>query len=416
MTARDRQKTIHLISYEPKKRITIFTSLPIKTQIIIFPLLSKNIRKNLFLNLSENEKLALLEALDPDQATDVIQLLPENQAQELLAKLSENIQQSVTNLLQFDPKTAAGIMSLNYVQVDRDQTIAEVVEVIKNHEHRTGRLPTILVLENGHLIGSVAGHKLAYGKKTEKISEYSTKISVISSNADYKNVLEKFRSKPRDKVVVLNEDHVPLGIIYASDVLKVLREQKSSSLYDFAGLNNEETLYDSAKSKVTFRYKWLIINLGTAFLASFTVGLFNETIARNVLLAVYMPIVAGMGGNAATQTLAVLVRGLSSEQPDWSVISKTLKNEVMAGFTNGVINGIIVAIIVYIFNRDIKVALILSAAMVFNLCIAATFGTIVPVIMKKLGKDPATSATIFITTATDVLGFLAFLGLATLIL
>ncbi len=144
--------------------------------------------------------------------------------------------------------------------------------------------------------------------------------------------------------------------------------------------------------------------------------MFEGTIEKYVLLAVYMPIVAGMGGNAATQTLAVLVRGIALRKIDLKTARKTLIREVTAGTLNGIINGLIVAAVVMLMHRDVRLALVLSLAMVVNLTVAGFFGTLVPLIMKRLGKDPATSATIFITTATDVLGFLAFLGLATALL
>jgi magnesium transporter len=217
-------------------------------------------------------------------------------------------------------------------------------------------------------------------------------------------------------VVVLNDDKSVLGIIYSDDVLQLMHEQESASLYDFAGISDEESVTDSARRKVKFRYKWLIINLATAFLAAFTVGIFEETLSKYVLLAIYMPIVAGMGGNAATQTLAVVVRGITLKQIDLRTALRTLKNEVEAGFFNGLINGIIVALVVIVLNHDYKIALVLALAMVVNMLVAGFFGTMIPLVMTKLRKDPATSATVFITTATDVLGFLTFLSLGKLIL
>jgi len=152
--------------------------------------------------------------------------------------------------------------------------------------------------------------------------------------------------------------------------------------------------------------------MATAFLAAFTVMLFEGTISKYVLLAVYMPIIAGMGGNAATQTLAVLVRGIALKQIDLKTAMPTLKREVYAGLINGVINGVLVAAVVLLVNQDVLLAFILGIAMILNFFVASFFGTIVPLVMKKFGKDPAASATVFITTATDVLGFLIFLGLA----
>jgi len=207
-----------------------------------------------------------------------------------------------------------------------------------------------------------------------------------------------------------------LGIIYSDDVLQLMHEQESASLYDFAGISDEESVMDSTRRKVRFRYKWLIINLFTAFLAAFTVGLFEATLTKYVLLAVYMPIVAGMGGNAATQTLALVVRGISLKQIDLKTAGRTLRNEMSAGFINGLINGVIVCGVVIAKDGDYRIAIVLALAMVINLFVAGFFGTLIPLIMHKLKKDPATSATVFITTATDVLGFVAFLGLATIIL
>jgi len=160
----------------------------------------------------------------------------------------------------------------------------------------------------------------------------------------------------------------------------------------------------------------LIINLATAFLAASVVSLFQETISAFVLLAVYMPIVAGMGGNAGTQTLAVVVRGLALKEIELKTAKRVIINEIIAGGINGIINGILVAAVAILWNKNPMFGLVIGLAMVINLIIAGFFGAIVPLIMKQLGKDPASSATIFITTATDVFGFLSFLGLATILL
>jgi magnesium transporter len=292
-----------------------------------------------------------------------------------------------------------------------------VAKKFKLHEKRTGRLPVILATKEQRLAGFLPGHELGFVRTNEKIAKYVKRLPTVHHSASQDDVMDIFRSHPHNKVAVLDDENNVIGIIYSDDVLKLMQEQESSSLYDFAGVSAEEGVADSAKRKVKFRYKWLIINLATAFLAAFVVGQFQETISQYVLLAVYMPIVAGMGGNAATQTLAVMVRGIAMRQiGDIKTALKTLKNEAGAGMINGLINGFLVAFIVLLKDHDPAIALILALAMVINLLVAAVFGTIVPLIMSKLHKDPAASATIFITTATDVLGFLAFLGLATVIL
>jgi len=418
MTAisRSHKQLIRQLTYRPQQRRELFVSLDLSEQAQILLLLSTHVQRALLKTLSNQELLPILAYADPDDATDLLQLLPASRQKTLLTDLTEDRQRDISLLLQFDPKTAAGLMSINYIQVDVSDTIAEVAEAIHLHEKRTGKFPIVLVLEHGKLVGYVPDHRLVFSTATDKISNYLHAISAISHTASSQKVLDHFLQHPHSKVAVLGQNDSILGILYADDVLRIAKEQQGSTLYDFAGVNTEESVFDSVGKKVRSRYKWLIINLGTAFLAAFTVSMFEGTIAKYVLLAVYMPIVAGMGGNAATQTLAVLVRGIALHQIDLANAMPALKRELGAALVNGVLNGLLVATIVLIFNRDMMIALVLGMAMIINLLVAGFFGTLIPLIMTKLGKDPATSATIFITTATDVLGFLAFLGLATILL
>jgi magnesium transporter len=412
----EKAEIIHDLSFKPKKRIELFLNLSISDQADMIHMLSKQVRKNVLRNLSEPELIALLEKVDPDEATDLLQLVGPKKRERIMEKLSQNLKDTLGTLLEFDPNTAAGLMTLDYIQVERETDIATVANKAKQHEDRTGRLPVVLVVENGKLVGTVPGHRLAFGNPRQKIEVYIKKTPTIKHTATHNEVLDQFRSHPHDKVVVIDDARAVMGIIYSDDVLQLMHEQESASLYDFAGINDEESVMDSTRRKVKFRYKWLIINLCTAFLAAFTISMFEATLTKYVLLAVYMPIVAGMGGNAGTQTLALVVRGISLRQIDLKTAGRTLRNELGAGFINGIINGILVATVVILINGDYQIALVLALAMIINLLVAGFFGTMIPLIMVKLKKDPASSATVFITTATDVLGFVAFLGLATIIL
>jgi len=218
------------------------------------------------------------------------------------------------------------------------------------------------------------------------------------------------------RIVVLDEDQSIMGVVFTDDVLRALHAQTAQSLYDFAGVSQEEDVHDPVALKVRSRWSWLVINLGTGFLAASVVGLFSSTIERVVVLAAYMPIVAGMGGNAATQTLAVMVRGLAMKEVELATGLRVVLAEIGTGFVNGTINGVIVAVVAGFLNQNPMLGLVTGVAMVFNLMVAGCFGALIPMIMQKLGKDPATSATIFITTCTDVLGFFVFLGLASVLL
>lgn len=407
---------LHSINFDPTARRSMLLSLTLANQAQALLHTPKHVLHDLLKQLKDEELLAILEFLDPDEATDVIQRLPKRKQEEVLGMLTKELRDSVEILNKFDPQTAAGLMNIDYIQVETTDTVTEVVKKIKKHEKRTGRVPVIIAMKNGKLHGFIPGYRLGLAAQEDNVSQHVKTLPTVHHDANYDEVIDLFTDHPHNKVAVLGAKNSVLGIIYSDDVLRILQEKESSSLYNFAGLDPEESVTDSAMKKVHSRYRWLIINLGTAFLAAATVGLFEDTISKYVLLAVYMPIVAGMGGNAATQTLAVIVRGIALKQIELKTAWKTLKREVGAGIIHGFINGFIVAGVVIVFNKDVKLAIVLAMAMVINLLVASFFGTIIPLVMKRIGKDPATSATIFITTATDVLGFLAFLGLATVIL
>ncbi len=407
---------IREITYKPKDRVELFVGLDDEDRLKVLPKLSRYVQGQLVGQLPQSVALPLLEHLDPDDTIDIMQALPKRKQKELLTEMTGNLQNTLSVLLEFDPKTAAGLMSLNYIQVDSEDKFKNFAADIHTHEKRTGKLPVILVLEQGKLIGFLPIKNLIFAKPEDKAKQFIKKIATIKYSASSQSVINKFLDNPHQKISVLSDSGNILGIIYSDDVLRLLQEKEASNLYDFAGVNNEETVFGSVKQKVKFRHRWLILNLGTTFLAAFAVSMFSEVIDKYVLLAIYMPIVAGMGGNSATQTLAVLVRGIALGQAEIKTAWPILRKEMGAAMINGLINGLLVAGIVTFFNRDLKIALILAIAMISNLLIGAIFGTLVPLIIAKLKKDPATSATVFITTATDVLGFIVFLGLATLVL
>ena len=410
------KSTIRDLSYKPKQRLQIFRELSVSDQLEVLKQVTQYIRKEIVTQLTEDELILLIEKLDPVMGTDLLQLLTSKKRNSILEKISARLKEELSLLLSFDPNTAAGLMNLNYILTNETDTIGQIAEKVKLHESRTGKIPIILVESATGLHNCLPIHRLALADRSDLAQPHIQKIATLQHTVKSTDVLSFFKKHPHSKALVLGERQNVMGVIYSDDVLRLIEERSSSSLYNFAGVTAEESIYDSLKRKVNFRYKWLILNLGTAFLAAFTVGIFEDVIAKQVLLAVYMPIVAGMGGNAGTQTLAVMVRGLGQQELGWKDINVVLRNEVGAGLVNGCINGLIVFAIVVLINKNVLVATVLAAAMVVNLLIAATFGTLVPVAMKKLGKDPASSATIFITTATDIFGFMAFLGLAKLLL
>jgi magnesium transporter len=307
-------------------------------------------------------------------------------------------------------------MNVNYIIVQKGTKLDHVIDHLTEYEKNTGTFPTILVVEDGKLIGELPGSTLALHRTSDIQDKHIRRVPSIRYDSEVSKVINSFVKHPNNKVVVMDQDDSILGIIHSNEALRLIDKNTTRDLYGFAGVDREESVLDSAFVKVRYRYKWLIINLATAFLAASVVGLFEHTISRVTLLAVYMPIVAGMGGNAATQTLAVTVRGLVLKDIKLETGRRLIANEMIAGATNGLINGVIVAAIATIFNHSPMLGFVIGTAMIVNLVTAGFFGALVPMIMKSLGKDPASSATIFITTATDVIGFFVFLGLASIFL
>ncbi|MHC3439164.1 magnesium transporter [Natrialbaceae archaeon A-gly3] len=413
---RELQETIAM-SPEPAAP---FTDLPRGEWRNVFFALPENVREVLVGDMSRSHLEALIDRLDPDEVTDVLGYVDEGTRQAVLETLDTDRREKIDFLLSFNPESAAGLMSLDFVTVDEDRSFPEVTERVRRFEDRTGRVPTIFVTDEEELVGELPGAALSVADpETETITDYVRETPHIRYDRDDDDVLEVFRQNRERAVAVLDEDDDILGVIHADDLLTMIEDAKGETLYEFTGVDEEESVLDGPGEKVRRRYKWLILNLGTAFMAAAVVGLFEATIAAVAILAAYMPVVAGMGGNAGTQAMAVTVRGISLRQVSLRTGKRVVVNEVAAGAVNGLITGALVAAIAIAFSFGefgVLLGAVIGISMVANLVIAGFFGAITPLLLDRLGFDPATSATIFITTATDVLGFFVFLGLAQAVL
>ena len=397
-----------------------FADLPRDERRDVFFSLPETARESLVADMSRSALEAFTDRLDPDEVTDVLGYADAETREAVLATLDAERREKIDFLLSFDPESAAGLMNLDYVTVDRGRRVDEVAERVRRFEERTGRVPTILVTDGAELLGELPGAALSVADaETERIADHVEELPSVRYDRDDEEVLAVFRGNSERTVAVLDDDGDVLGVIYASDLLSVLEGSVGETLYEFTGVTEAESVLDGPVEKVRRRYKWLILNLATAFLAAAVVGLFESTIAAVAILAAYMPVVAGMGGNAGTQSMAVTVRGISLGQVSLSTGKRVIANEAIAGAANGLITGALVAVIATAFSfGDFGVLLgaVIGVSMVANLVIAGFFGALTPLILDRLGYDPATSATIFITTATDVLGFVVFLGMARTVL
>lgn len=397
--------------------MNLFRELPLSSQSIIFERLSPHVQQNILTNLKDSELVDLLDQMDLQQAEKTLTILKNRKRQKkIITRLKSELKEKAEYFLRFHPKAAISLLNFNYLLLANTVTLGETADAIDEHYRDIGKLPEILVHENGTLVGEVPFSALMREENNKKIENFVVPIKSLTYQADIHEIIDSFNKTRHKKIVVLDKDSSVIGIIYSDDALALFDKGPVAALYDFAGVSDSERSFDGVREKVRHRYKWLIFNLGTAFLAASVVGLFENTLNQLVVLAIYMPVVAGMGGNAATQTLAVIVRGITIGEISIKNGAPAIVREAGAGLINGVITGVIVATVATFWNGDPLLGFVLAVALTVNLFVAGFFGALIPLSMKALGKDPATSATIFITTATDVFGFFAFLGLATLVL
>ncbi|MFO7872182.1 MAG: magnesium transporter [Candidatus Undinarchaeales archaeon] len=403
-----------IISDLKKKRnkLEVFREIPPSEQGFVLLSVGKKLRKKILKGMKREEIKKFCHFLDPDEIEDVLAVLSKRKRKIILEDLKVELKEKSEFFFNFYPKRAAGMMNIDYIEVPEDATVDEVYEHVEEHVERTGKEPVILVFDNGTLKGEIPLHELMVTSETE-IEDLISDIPCIEYDAKHRECLKVIKRHPHGRVVVYDDDGSVIGVIYAKDLLDVIQKETTEDLYGFAGVNREEDVLDNMFTKVKYRYKWLIINLFTAFIAASVIGLFQDTISQYVILAVYLPIVAGMGGNAGIQTLAIVVRGLVLKEIKKGNEFRILLREMGAGVIDGAITGLVVAVVAYVINGMWLLGIIVWASIIINLLIACTAGTVIPLTLKKMNLDPASASSIFITTLTDVFGFFIFLILAT---
>jgi len=416
-TERDLEAVARTVTYRPDTRLSEFRSLALSEQSAVFNLLSSRMRQTLIEELNFSESLELLDHLDPQRVHQVLSRMKDRRRRErFIERLKSDRYEKCEYFLAFHPQATLGLVHLNFVYLPDSATIGDSASAIEEHVRQNGKIPTVLVYQAGELLGEVPLGTLVRERNTNKLKNFVKPVRSISYNAPKEKILSLLTDSPNEKIVLLDIDGSILGIVYSSDVADLLEAQPAATLYSFAGVEASERPFDSVGNKVRGRYRWLIINLATCFLVAAVVSFFDDTIHQFVALAILMPLIAGMGGNAATQTLAVMVRGIAIGEVSLKNGYPAVLREVSAGLINGIITGFMVIPVAWMFGIDLWIAVIASVSVIFNLMVAGLFGAVIPLLLRHFGRDPATSSGIFISTATDVLGLLFFLSIATLFL
>jgi magnesium transporter len=364
--------------------------------------------------LDSNKILQIFHYMSKDDIVDILGDMPANRRKELVNLMKSGEQQTIRNLLGYDEHTAGGIMTTEYITVRNTLTVSQALEKVKEIAPKTEEINTIYVLNvKKQLVGTVSIRELLVAKNYDVINDIM-EDNVVSTEpeTDQEEVARLVSKYDLHVIPVVNKRKGMLGIITVDDIIDVIEEENTEDMLKLGGVSKEESIDSSFVESVKMRLPWLTVNLLTAFMAAATVSLFEGTISQVVALAAAMPIVAGMGGNAGTQTLAIVVRGIALGDVKLGNNKLKILKELLVGCANGAATGVIAAIVLYFMYDNLYLSIIIFIAMIANLMIAGFFGFIVPVILKAMNYDPAVASSIFITTATDVFGFFVFLGLA----
>ncbi len=376
------------------------------------------VRESLIADMDPDELVAAVEDLDIDDLADLVEDLPDTVIDEVLKSMDRENRERLEQVLSYEEDTAGRLMNPDVVTVRADTT----VDVVLRYLRLRGELPEntdhLYVVNRRHqLMGWVALQDLLTHAPSTPVNKLiDEELESIHVDATSDSVAREFSDNDWISAPVVDEGNVLLGRITIDDVVDIIRDQAEHQALGAAGLDEDEDLFSPVPRAAKRRAIWLGINLATAFLASWVIGRFEGTLQQIVALAVLMPIVASMGGVAGTQTLTLMVRGLALGQVARGNLKPILRKEVLVGLLNGIVWAVVVGIVAGLWFQDAMLGVVIGAAMTINLVVAAFAGVVVPLTLKRMNVDPALAGGVVLTTVTDVVGFLSFLGLATLIL
>lgn len=409
----------HLLESLPvNQREIVWLSIPEDTEGEILLHLNDEARAALINKMEPGELVAATEALDTDDLADILQEMPQDVIQEILLSLETQERDRLKSVLYYDEDSAGGLMDLDTIVIRSDITLDVVLRYLRGKGSLPKGTDNLFVADKeNHYIGLLPLSLILTSNPELLVKELMiTNVEGINANKHARDVANLFEHRDLITAAVVDDDNHLLGRITIDDVVDVIRDDADHSLLSMAGLNEDEDMFAPVFTSTRRRSVWLGVNLLTAFLASWVIGLFGATIEKMVALAVLMPIVASMGGIAGSQTLTLVVRGMALGQVGKSNSHRLLLKEMWIGVWNGLIWAIVIATVAGLWFQNMQLGFVIAAAIVINLIVAAISGASIPLMLKRFGADPALAGTVVLTTVTDIVGFLAFLGLATIYL
>jgi len=413
------QDVAHLLeSSPPRLRHAIWRLVDLEHEGEVLRFLSEEIQTEFLQKMDAQEFVAATENLEYDDIADLLQLLPNTVIREVLDSMDQQDRQRLETVLTYDEDTAGGLMNTDTITVRPPITLDVVLRYLRRHPELPEMTDNLIVVNRrDEFIGLLPLTKLLTSDPGVTVREVMrTDFEAIAASTSAREVARLFERNDWVSAPVIDDKGRLLGRITIDDVVDVIREEGQHSIMIMAGLADDENVFSPILKAAPRRAVWLGINLLTAFMASWVVGLFEGTIQKVVALAVLMPIVTGMGGNAGTQTMTIFIRGLALGQIGRHNAGWLLKRELLVGIMNGVLWATVVGAVSIAWFDDIKLGAIIGGAMIINLLNAALIGALLPLLLKRLKIDPAIAGTVVLTTFTDCMGFFAFLGLASLFL
>ncbi len=380
--------------------------------------LEENLREEVIAYLPSEVLTEAIRELESDDVVDLIEDLDDAQQQTILNTLEDADRVAVERALSYPEYSAGRLMQRELVVAPQDWNVGQMIDFLRTHDDLPEQFYHVILVDPGyHPVGYVTLGKLLGSPRSVKLTDiHEDSFRTIPVSQPEEEVAYAFNQYHLISAPVVDEDDRLVGVITIDDAMAVLDDEAEEDILRLAGVGGDESLSDRTLETVRQRFPWLAVNLATAILASLVISQFEEILTQVVALAVLMPIVASMGGNAGTQSLTVAVRAIATKDLTGSNVWRVVRREAMAGLLNGVIFAIVMGIIGVIWFGTPVLGVVIAAAMVINLVVAALAGILIPIVLDKLGVDPALASGAFVTTVTDVVGFFAFLGLAAVLL
>ena len=377
----------------------------------VFIELNESIQSEIIKYLSSETIVTILKNLESDDAIQILENIDEKNKNAILGSLPPKDRFALLESLSYPEDSAARIMQREFTAIPSNWSVGQTIDYLRENKDLPEEFLEIFIVDNEFKpIGTVPSSKVLRAARDSKMISIMSETQLsIPVDMDKEEVGHLFENYNLNSACVVDKNNKLVGMITSDDILTVLKEEAEEDTLRLAGVG-DEVITDGVLKKTKRRFNWLLLNLFTAFIATWVISLFGATIEQMVALAFLMPIVASMGGNAGMQTLAVTVRTLATNDLTENNFTSNVLKEFNIGVLNGIIFAVISAIVVQLWFKDIKLSMIISISMILNMIVAGLFGILVPVTLKKMKIDPAIASSVFVTTITDVIGFLSFLG------